>query len=74
MEMQRLRTGLSALVSGTAASLTPEQIEEITGYLERRLSDIGAEGDCAYERAMGQFYLQLMSELRGSDQRPRPPL
>lgn len=72
--MQRLRTGLSALISGTAAALTPEQIEEITGYLERRLTDIGAEGDCAYERAMGQFYLQLIRELRDSDQRARPLL
>jgi hypothetical protein len=64
--MHRARTGLAALVSSSASTLTPAQVADLTRYLERRLTDIDGEGDCAYERAMGQFYLQLIQELRGT--------
>ena len=66
------RHSLDALVKGTTAGLTQSQVEEVTRYLERRLTDIGAEGDCAYERAMGNVYLQLIGELR-SARRPLLP-
>ena len=66
------RHSLAALVKGTTAGLTQSQIEEITRYLERRLTDIGAEGDCAYERAMGRVYLQLITALRAPRGVPHP--
>lgn len=59
-------SALATLVQGTTAGLTQSQIEELTRYLERRLTDIGDEGDCAYERAMGKVYLQLISALRAT--------
>jgi hypothetical protein len=44
--------------------LTESQIEDLRRYLECRLSDMGEEGDCAYERAMGKVYLQLITALQ----------
>lgn len=58
------RHSLDALVRGATAGLDPRQIEDLTRYLERRLTAMGDEGDCAYERAMGKVYLQIIGELR----------
>jgi hypothetical protein len=33
-------------------------------YLERRIQQMGFEGDCAYERAMYNFYLNRLNEVR----------
>jgi len=33
-------------------------------YLERRIQQMGFEGDCAYERAMYKFYLNRLNEVR----------
>ena len=33
-------------------------------YLERRIQQMGFEGDCAYERAMYNFYLNRLHEVR----------
>ena len=33
-------------------------------YLERRIQQMGFEGDCAYERAMYYFYLNRLNEIR----------
>ena len=65
-------TTLTALVHGTTAGLSPSQLEDLTRYLEQRLTDIGAEGDCAYERAMGRVYLQLLTALRAPRRVPSP--
>ena len=32
-------------------------------YLERRIQQMGFEGDCAYERAMYNFYLNRLNEV-----------
>lgn len=58
------RHALNALVRGATAGLDAHQIEDFTRYLERRLTAMGDEGDCAYERAMGKVYLQIIGELR----------
>jgi hypothetical protein len=58
------RHTLDALVRGATAGLDPNQLEDFTRYLERRLTAMGDEGDCAYERAMGKVYLQIIGELR----------
>lgn len=55
---------LTTLLHGATSGLSQTQLEELTRYLERRLTDIGDEGDCAYERAMGKVYLQLIGALR----------
>lgn len=34
----------------------PARLREEIQYMETRLSEIGFEGDCAYERAMSKFY------------------
>ncbi len=53
---------LSAL-PGNLQELTTEQIAELTAYLERRLRTMGADGDCAYERALTTVYHQLLDTL-----------
>ncbi len=44
--------------------LTTEQLKELTDYLEQRLSSMGTDGDCAYERALTRVYHQLLDRLR----------
>jgi len=36
----------------------PARIREEIAYLESRLSEIGYDGDCAYEKAMIRFFEQ----------------
>ena len=39
-------------------------VRALIDYFEQRLDVMGEEGDCAYERAMGQVYQQLLAQLR----------
>lgn len=50
-----------------------EVIREIA-YLESRLSEMGASGDCAYERALAQAFSAMLEERRRelADLRPTP--
>ena len=48
---------------GNLQELTTEQLAELTDYLERRLRIMGADGDCAYERALTTVYHQLLDTL-----------
>jgi hypothetical protein len=51
-------------LGGSPRSLAPEDAHALIQYLERRLAEMGEQGDCAYERAMGQVYRSLVTELR----------
>ncbi len=33
-------------------------------YLEKRLTEMGSSGDCAYERALTKAFMELISERR----------
>jgi hypothetical protein len=57
-------SALTTLIRGTTSGLSQSQLDELKRYLEQRLTAIGDEGDCAYERAMGRVYLQLIAALR----------
>lgn len=48
---------------GNREQMTPGQVRELVHYLEQRLATIGEQGDCAYERAMGQVYRDLIAQL-----------
>ena len=40
------------------------RLEEEIHYMEARLNEIGFEGDCAYERAMSKFFLEMIDSHR----------
>lgn len=40
------------------------RLEEEIRYMELRLTEIGFDGDCAYERAMSKFYRQQIATRR----------
>lgn len=42
----------------------PARLREEIHYMESRLTEIGFEGDCAYERAMSKFYLEQIETRR----------
>ena len=50
--------------------LTTDQLRELTDYLEQRLSSMGTDGDCAYERALTRVYHQLLDRLREKLEQP----
>lgn len=37
------------------------QLQEEISTLERRLEDMGMDGDCAYERAISKVYISLVA-------------
>lgn len=54
---------LDALLS-TDEALSRHQLQALEACLQERLEAIGEQGDCAYERAMGNKYRELLGELR----------
>ena len=40
------------------------RLEEEIHYMEVRLTEIGFDGDCAYERAMSKFYREQIESRR----------
>ncbi len=59
MQTRRMRATQQPLV-GTAA----ERLEEEIAALEKRLDQIGPDGDCAYEKAMIRFFEQQLGMRR----------
>ena len=45
-------------------NLKDADVRALIDYFEQRLDVMGEQGDCAYERAMGTVYQQLLSQLR----------
>ncbi len=44
--------------------ISHQQICEDIDFLERRLEQMGYDGDCAYERAMSRVYEELLMKRR----------
>ena len=42
----------------------PKRLRDDIAYLEARLTEIGHDGDCAYEKAMIRFFEQQLAERR----------
>lgn len=59
MRTRRMRANQQPFVE-TAAERLEEEIEA----LEKRLSQIGPDGDCAYEKAMIRFFEQQLGMRR----------
>ena len=55
-----------------ATTESQEQIRAMVSCLRERLEAIGEQGDCAYERAMGTKYRELLSHLEARLATPRP--
>lgn len=53
---------LDALLNEDEALDRPH-LEALADYLQERLEAMGEQGDCAYERAMGNKYRELLAEL-----------
>lgn len=51
----------SALTDQEAVNVQQVWLREEIALLERRLDDMGVDGDCAYERAMSKVYTSLVS-------------
>ncbi|WJW75017.1 hypothetical protein QVG61_10985 [Thiohalobacter sp. IOR34] len=58
-----LMTGYSHPTEGLSRPLAKHLREEIA-LLEARLSTLGLDGDCAYERALSGAYSRLLEERR----------
>lgn len=50
------------------------QLQEEITILERRLEDMGMDGDCAYERAMSKVYTNLVAARKKQLNALRSPL
>jgi len=48
----------------SAADAQMLEIHEEIAVLQRRLDDMGQDGDCAYERAMARVYAGLVEKRR----------
>jgi hypothetical protein len=45
-------------------SVTPGRLREEIATIEKRLEQLGPDGDCGYENAMIRFYEQQLGERR----------
>ena len=45
-------------------SINPEYLREEIAFMEARLTAIGYDGDCAYEKAMARYYRQHLAMCR----------
>lgn len=57
------RTSAGMPVREAPGHASEEHIRDMVSYLRERLQAIGDQGDCAYERAMGTKYRELLQEL-----------
>jgi hypothetical protein len=52
---------------------TLNRLREEIGVLERRLAEIGPDGDCGYEKAMIRFFHEQIAQRRQRLGLPKPP-
>jgi hypothetical protein len=57
-KMQRLRR------SGQPPAVAPGRLAEEIAAIEKRLQQLGSDGDCGYENAMIRFYEQELGARR----------
>jgi len=50
-----------AMADHEAVNVQQVWLREEIALLERRLDDMGVDGDCAYERAMSKVYINLVA-------------
>jgi hypothetical protein len=50
-----------AMTDQEAVNVQQVWLREEIALLERRLDDMGVDGDCAYERAMSKVYINLVA-------------
>lgn len=51
----------SAVMDQETVNVQLVSLQEEIAVLERRLDDMGLDGDCAYERAISKVYINLLA-------------